>query len=59
MILKKLLYGAVAFAAAMGVASCQDDIAKPASAYEVPKATLQANTTIMEVKEKFWKNETP
>ncbi len=59
MILKKILYGFVVAAGAMGVASCQDDISKPESAYEVPQATLKANTTIMEVKEKFWKNETP
>ncbi len=57
--IKALLYGFVAFASAVGFSACQDDIKAPVEAGQVPQATLKANTTILEVKEKFWKNETP
>lgn len=59
MILKKILYGCVVAAGFLGFASCQDDIDTPSSATEEPKATLTPNTTILEVKEKFWKDQTP
>ena len=57
--IKTLLYGFAAIASAIGLSACQDDIKAPESAYEVPKATIEANTTILEIKEAFWKDETP
>ena len=57
--IRNILYGFVAVSAALGFSACQDDIDAPRSAYEVPQATIKANATIMEVKEAFWKDETP
>lgn len=48
-----------AAAACVGFTACQDDIDAPSFIDEVPVATLKPNTTILEVKEKFWKDNTP
>ncbi len=43
-------------AAVAGFSSCQDDIDAPDSAVYGPKATLEPNTTILEFKNAFWKD---
>lgn len=54
---KSILYIAL-MAGAIGFAACDDDFEQaPATAF-YPKATLQANTTLQELKEAFYQNET-
>ncbi len=55
-ILKSFLYGLMAAATLGGFSSCQDNIDAPE--FEVPVATLKANTTIFEVKRAFWDDAT-
>lgn len=55
-ILKSFLYGLMAAATLGGFSSCQDNIDAPE--FEVPAATLKANTTIFEVKRTFWDDAT-
>lgn len=55
----KLSIGLLAVAAAAGFSACQDDIDAPEVFGEAPVATLKPNTTILEVKEKYWQNTTP
>ena len=47
---------AAALALSAGLTACQDDVDAPA--LTIPEATLQANTTILELKEKFWSEDT-
>ena len=47
---------AVAAVVAAGFASCQDDVDDPSA--KAPVSTLQPNTTILELKEKFWSADT-
>jgi hypothetical protein len=57
--IKFLTLGLLAAAAMTGFTACQDDIDTPDLVGEVPVATLTPNSTILEVKEKFWKDTTP
>jgi hypothetical protein len=57
--IKNLTFGLLAVAAIAGFSACQDNIDEPSLVGDVPVATLQSNSTILEVKEKFWKSETP
>lgn len=55
----KLTFGLLAIASAAGFSACQDDIDAPDVLGQVPVATLKPNTSIYEVKEKYWQNTTP
>ncbi|MCM1071335.1 MAG: DUF6359 domain-containing protein [[Clostridium] fimetarium] len=54
--IKAFLYGLTALVAAAGFSSCQDDIDAPKISADGPKATWEANTTILELKNAFWKD---
>ncbi len=58
-IIKNLSLGLMAVSALAGFTACQDDIDAPALVDEIPVATLKPNSTILEVKEKFWQDVTP
>lgn len=58
-IIKNLSLGLLAASALAGFTACQDDIDAPKQIEEVPVAALKPNSTILEVKEKFWKDVTP
>lgn len=58
-IIKNLSLGLLAASAFIGLPACQDDIDTPQLVREVPVATLKPNSTILEVKEMFWKDATP
>lgn len=58
-IIKNLSLGLMAVSAMAGFSACQDDIDAPELVGEIPVATLKPNSTILEVKEKFWKDNTP
>lgn len=47
---------AVAAALALGFASCQDDVDSPS--LTIPKASVEPNTTILELKTRFWSDDT-
>ncbi len=47
---------AVVAALALGFAACQDDVDAPA--FNIPKADVEPNTTILELKQQFWSDET-
>ncbi|MBD5232728.1 MAG: hypothetical protein HDS65_00960 [Bacteroidales bacterium] len=51
-----ILGPAVVAAMALGFASCQDDVDAPA--FNVPKANVEPNTTILELKQAFWSDDT-
>lgn len=57
--IKNLSLGLLAASALMGFSACQDDIDTPQLVQEIPVATLKPNSTILEVKEAFWKDTTP
>lgn len=50
---KSLLYIAAALMSMVGLSSCGDDFVRPPMI--VPVATLQANTTLLELKTAYWK----
>lgn len=52
--LKKYIYGALAVAVAAVMPSCQDDFDEPTVGGEIPVATMEANTTLMQLKEWMW-----
>lgn len=58
-IIKNLSLGLVAGLAIAGFSACQDDIDTPRLIDEVPVATMKPNSTILEVKELFWEDNTP
>ncbi|MDE6157406.1 MAG: hypothetical protein K2F78_04585, partial [Muribaculaceae bacterium] len=54
--LKSYILGLAAMAAlTVGFSACQDDIDSPA--VDIPKTDLVANTTILELKERFWQED--
>lgn len=57
--IKNLTYGLLATAASLGLGACQGTFDEPSFMGEVPVATLKANSTILEVKEAFWQDNTP
>lgn len=57
--IKKLTYGLLAAAAPLGLAGCQGTFDEPTFVEEVPVAKLKANSTILEVKEAFWQDNSP
>lgn len=58
-IIKNLSLGLSVAAALTGFTACQDDIDTPRLVEEVPVATMKPNATILEVKEKYWKDQIP
>ncbi|MDE5625628.1 MAG: hypothetical protein K2I61_04825, partial [Muribaculaceae bacterium] len=57
--IKRLTLGLLAASAFAVLPACQDDIETPKLVEEVPVATLQPNTTILELKEAYWEDTTP
>ncbi len=51
-----IMGSAVLAALALGFSACQDDVDDPA--FNIPKASVEPNTTILELKEKFWSDDT-
>jgi len=56
---KYIVSGLLAVSALVALPACQDNIDAPQFLEEVPVATLKPNSTILEVKEKYWKDTTP
>ncbi|MDE6126098.1 MAG: hypothetical protein K2G30_04005, partial [Muribaculaceae bacterium] len=54
--IKALLYGLTAMATLAGFSACQDDIDAPKTDV-AQKATWEPNTTILEFKNTFWKDD--
>lgn len=52
--LKKYIYGALAVVFAAVMPSCQDDFDEPTAGGEIPVATMEANTTLLQLKEWMW-----
>ncbi len=58
-IIKNLSLGLLAVSTIAGFSACQDDFDVPSLVKEAPVAKLTPNSTILEVKELFWKDTTP
>ncbi len=54
---KSYILGLAAIATAVGFVGCQDDFDDHTPTLDIPTATLQPNTTILELKQTFWKDE--
>lgn len=52
--LKKYIYGALAVAIAAVMPSCQDHFDEPSAGEQIPVATKEANTTLLQLKEWMW-----
>lgn len=51
---RSLLYALTAIGGVFGFSSCQDDFDDNTPVLDIPKATITANTTILELKQKYW-----
>lgn len=54
---KKYIIGFAALTAMVGFTACQDDFDDNKPGFEIPKATIEPNTTILEFKQKFWQDD--
>ncbi len=53
---RKFIIGIAALTVLGGFTSCQDDFDDKKPGFDIPKATLTPNTSILELKEAYWQN---
>lgn len=53
----KYIIGLVSLSVAAGFTSCQDDFDDRKPDFEIPQATMTANTTILELKQAYWQDD--
>lgn len=54
--LKKYILGIAALSMGFGFTACQDDFDDHKPGFDIPVATFTPNSTILEVKQKYWQN---